>query len=122
LLHLGRGMERDLLVAELILLSDQLALLVLEPRDVVGRLRDLRGEAQVKEDGDQDGAEPEVRMAERVQPQPLDCSCARHLHEAARAPPPPRGGGVLHASCAQAASSQYSGRYQNCLIRCFDVI
>ena len=115
-------MERDLLVAELILLSDQLSLLVLEACDVVGRLRDLSGEAEVEEDGDQDGAGPEVGMAERVQPQPFDCGCARHLHEAARAPPPPWGGGMRRACCAQAASSQYSGRYQDvCLIRFLDV-
>jgi hypothetical protein len=50
-------MEGHLLVAKLVLLRDELALLALEPGDVIGGLGDLRGEAEVEEDRDQDRAE-----------------------------------------------------------------
>src|SRR5207237_9319823 len=37
LLDLGRGMQRGLLIAQLVLLRDELALLILETRDVIRR-------------------------------------------------------------------------------------
>ena len=123
LLHLRRGVEGHLLVAELVLLGDELALLGLQLRDVIGGLRDLCGQAELEEDRDQDRAEAEVGVTERAQVQLLGRGRARHLHEATRAAPPPRGGCVLRACGAQATSRQYAGRYQNvCLICCLDLV
>jgi hypothetical protein len=65
---------RDLLVAQLVLLRQELALLVLQPRDVIRRLRDLGGESEIEEDADEHGAKAEVRMAERIQVQAVDSS------------------------------------------------
>src|ERR1700674_1654914 len=97
---LCRGMQRYLLVAQLILLRDELALLVLKAGDVVGRHGHLGRDRQIKEDADQRRAKEKVSVAERAQPQPLGRGRACDLHEAARAPPPARGGGVLRADRA----------------------
>jgi hypothetical protein len=110
LLNLGRRVEGDLLVAELVLLGDQLPLLVLEPRDVVRGLGDLGREGQVEEQRDHNRADAHVGMTEPVQAQPLGCDRSGHLHEAARAPSPPGwGGDVRCAGRAQAPSGQYPG-------------
>ena len=60
-------MLRDLLVAELVLLREELALLVLQARDLIGRLGDLRREGEIEEDADDDCAEAQVGVAECIQ-------------------------------------------------------
>ena len=92
-------MERDLLVAELVLLGEQQTLLVLQSSDVVGRLRDLGGERQVEEDADQNCPQAEVGVAECIQLQAVGSDRARDLHEAA-SPPAAPGGNVLRAGRA----------------------
>ena len=112
-------MQRHLLVAELVLFGDELALLVLQPGDVVGRLRDLRGEREVEQDADQSDAERQVSVCVGVQLQALGGNRARHLHESARAPTPACRC-VLGGRGAKPAPGEYSGRCQVlCLMCCW---
>ena len=115
LLHLGRGMHRDLLIAKLVLLCDQLSLLVLEACDVIGGLGDLGCDRQVEQDDDHERPDKYVRVAEHVQPQPFGRDRGGDLNEAARAASPPWRGVVVRRSAgrAEAPSGQYSGRCQD---------
>src|SRR5436309_1174943 len=111
LLDLRGRVQGHLLVAQLVLLGDELALLVLEAGDVIRGLRDLRGDREIEEDDDHERADRHVGMTKDVQPQPLGRDRARHLYESTRAPSPPGwGGDVLCAGRAQAPAGQYSRR------------
>jgi len=108
-------MHRDLLIAKLVLLRDQLSLLVLEACDVIGGLRDLGCDRQVEQDDDHERPDKYVGVAEHVQPQPFGRDRGGDLNEAARAASPPWRGVVVWRSAgrAQAPSGQYSGRCQD---------
>src|SRR5487761_372749 len=101
------GVLRHFLVAQLVLLRQQLALLVLQQGDLIGGLRELCREREIEKTPDQGGAKAQVRVAEHVQVEALNGCAARHLDEATRAPATP-GGQVLHAGGAQSAPRQYS--------------
>src|SRR6266571_5321628 len=103
------------LVAELVLLGDQLALLVLEARHVVRGLRDLGCDREVEEQRDEDRADADVGVAENAHVEPFGCNRSGGLDETARAPSPPGWGGDVRrgATRAEAPSGQYSGRCQD---------
>src|SRR6266849_8886664 len=122
LLDLGGSVECHLLIAQLVLLGHELALLVLQPGDVIGRLGDLSCQCQIEEDADQRRAEEEVGVPVRVQMQAFVGHRARDLHEATRAPSPACRDVLRAADRAEAAPGEYSGRCQDvCLICCCEI-